>query len=255
MSVKPGSKAIQGEGTSLQQWQHSVSLSAVPAISLDALVPPACRLVVVAPHPDDEVLMCGGLLADLVARPQQDLLLISVTDGEASHRDSAHWSAHNLRQARVHESQAALRALGLNSASLNWLRVGLPDSGVPHHETELWHCLAQRLEPGDRLITTWREDGHCDHEAVGRACAKAARQLGASLLEAPVWAWHWASPEDARIPWHKARKLILDESSLRRKHQAISAHRSQITPDGDKAAVLSPHALERLLQPFELVFV
>lgn len=254
MSVRPGGKAIEGEGTSLQQWQRSASLSAVPAISLDTLLPEGCRLVVVAPHPDDEVLMCGGLLASLDQRRRADLLLVSVTDGEASHRDSPRWSAHALRQARLHESEAALQALGVENASLNWLRVGLPDSGVPHHETELWHVLAQRLRPGDRVISTWREDGHCDHEAVGRACAKAARQHDAVLFEAPVWAWHWASPEDARVPWQRARKLLLDAPALARKRQAITAHRSQILPDGATPAVLSAHALERLLQPFELVF-
>jgi LmbE family N-acetylglucosaminyl deacetylase len=31
------------------------------------------------------------------------------------------------------------------------------------------------LKPGDLLLTTWRGDGHCDHEAAGRACAQAAQ--------------------------------------------------------------------------------
>ncbi|WP_273823394.1 PIG-L deacetylase family protein [Pseudomonas asplenii] len=254
MSTAMDSKAIEGTGTPLADWQRSVSLAGVPPISRNTLVPDGCRLVVVAPHPDDEVLMCGGLLAVLAQQSAPNLLLISVTDGEASHRGSTRWTEHRLRQVRPRESLVALHELGLKTTQLQWLRLGLPDSDVARHEPELCHDLSQWIEPGDRVITTWREDGHADHEAVGRACAGAARQRQAMLFEAPVWAWHWALPNDARLPWKRARKLSLDASTLSLKRRAIAAHRSQTVPDQDTAPVLQAHALERLLQPFELVF-
>jgi LmbE family N-acetylglucosaminyl deacetylase len=42
---------------------------------------------------------------------------------------------------------------------------------------------------------------------------------------------------------------------LARKRQAIAAHASQVSRDGQTPAVLSGETLERLLQPFELVFL
>lgn len=242
------------EGTPLAQWQASTCLGRVPAIEAQTLLPAGCRLVLVAPHPDDEVLTCGGLLTCLAGR-EQDLLLVAVTDGEASHPGSTRWPARVLRRERPLESRAALACLGLDVERLGWLRLGLTDGGVAADEQRLATRLMSLLRPGDRLLTTWRGDGHCDHEAVGRAAALAAKASGASLIEAPVWAWHWAAADDPRLPWARARKLLLDVDSVARKRRAIAAHVSQVEPDNGRPAVLAPATLARLLQPFELVFV
>ncbi|RMO56495.1 LmbE-like protein [Pseudomonas syringae pv. aptata] len=79
---------------------------------------------------------------------------------------------------------------------------------------------------------------------------------GAQFHEVPVWAWHWADPEDQRLPWDRARKLLLDPVTLAHKRNAAQAFTSQL--QGDPAIGLSPvlpdAVLERLLQPFEVVF-
>ena len=46
------------------------------------------RVVVVAPHPDDEVLAAGGLMRWMACRGRE-VLVVGVTDGEASHARSA----------------------------------------------------------------------------------------------------------------------------------------------------------------------
>lgn len=249
-------KSFYGAGTTLAQWQASRALRAVPSISRDLLLPAGRRLVVVAPHPDDEVLMCGGLLAHLAA-DDSELLLISVTDGTGSHPGSALWPEERLRVERPRESADALSRLGFDPRTVQWLRLGLADSAVADSHDALLQQLCATLRSGDRLLTTWRHDGHCDHEAVGRACASAAWQCQAQLLEVPVWAWHWAHPEDSRLPWLRARKLAVPAHRLKRKRAALAAHRSQVSadPSTGRPAILSPATLERLLQPFELVFL
>lgn len=243
-------------GTSLQAWQNSPALRAVAAITLEQLLPEGSRLVVVAPHPDDEVLACGGLLAAMAHR-QEDLLLISVTDGEGSHPGSSRWPLPRLREQRRQESQQAISALGLDATRLAWLRLGLPDARVAASEDLLIQRLGDYLQPGDRVLCTWRHDGHCDHEAAGRAAAQAAMDRGAVLIEVPVWAWHWANPEDARWPWTRARKLHLNTDQQVRKRRAIQAHASQLHADPSTGAgpVLDDTTLSRLLQAFELVFL
>lgn len=254
MNQQPVLNPIQAPGTPLAQWQTCGLLQATPAIRHEQLLPPGCRLVVVAPHPDDEILGCGGILAGMAGR-ETEVLLVSVSDGEASHPDSTHWNPGRLRQQRPRESAEALRRLGLHLPQLSWLRLGLADSAVASRERWLGDHLRTLLQPGDRVLSTWRQDGHCDHEAVGRACAQACRISAAELIEVPIWAWHWAHPNDPRLPWQRARKLFLPRDVLARKQHAIAAHASQVQADGKTPPVLEHEALARLLQPFELVFI
>ncbi|MCZ9639755.1 PIG-L family deacetylase [Pseudomonas sp. NC26] len=241
-------------GTPWSDWQHSAHLARATWVNPQQLCPPGRRLVLIAPHPDDEILMAGGLLAGFAGR-EQDLVLISATDGEGSHPGSERWTEHNLRHQRPLESRQALQHLGLELNRLDWRRLNLRDGSLPREEAFLVNHLSQLLQPDDLLMATWRNDGHCDHEAVGRAAAQAALARKAALLEVPVWAWHWAQPDDPRLPWPRAHRIQLDESLVARKRKALAAHVSQLEPDQGRAPVLPSHLLECLLQPFELVFM
>lgn len=188
------------QGTPWSAWQHSAQLARASWMLPEQLCPPGRRLVLLAPHPDDEILMAGGLLASFQGR-EQDVLLVSATNGEGSHPHSSQWPERRLRHQRPLESRHALQLLGLDLNRLDWRRLNLKDGALPHDEAFLVNHLNQLLKPGDLLLTTWRGDGHCDHEAAGRACAQAAQARRVQLAEAPVWAWHWASPDDPRLPW------------------------------------------------------
>ncbi len=247
---------IVGDGTSSSAWNTSRQLAALEVVTPEQLVPAGARAVIVSPHPDDEILACAGLLQQL-ARAQRPLLLISVTDGGASHPGSRYWTPHRLATVRPQESAVALARLGLSPDRLAWLRGGFPDTAVARHETDLQQFLERHLQPGDVVFTTWHEDGHSDHDAVGRASLAAARTVGARVHELPVWAWHWASPDDPRLPWQRARKLLLDPPTLARKRHAVHAFISQINPDplSGQAPVLGSTTLERLMRDFEVIFL
>jgi LmbE family N-acetylglucosaminyl deacetylase len=247
---------IVGQGTSLQQWQGSRRLAELPAIDILDLVPLGSRAVIVAPHPDDEVLGCGGIM-QLLAAAGRPLQLISVTDGSASHPGSQRWPVERLSVVRPQESAEALRRLGLPMHSLKWLRGGFTDTQVAAQENGLSDFIASYLHASDVVFTTWREDGHSDHEAVGRASVEAARRVGAACHELPVWTWHWATPEDASVPWDRACKILLSPTHIARKRHAAHAFASQLEGDRDVGLgpVLAPYVLDRLLQPFEVVFL
>ncbi|WP_268796583.1 PIG-L deacetylase family protein [Pseudomonas huanghezhanensis] len=247
---------IVGHGTTLQAWQGSARLAALPVIGADLLVPPGSRAVIVAPHPDDEILGFGGLMQQL-AHLGRAMKLISVTDGSASHPGSRFWSSERLSVIRPQESAEAVRRLDVPLHSLQWIRGGFPDSAVATQETELTAFFQRYLRPTDVVFCTWQHDGHSDHEAVGRACAAATQAVGAQLHEVPIWAWHWASPEDPRLPWDRARKVLLAPETIARKRHAAHAFASQLHGDPliGLEPVLPPHVLERLMQSFEVVFL
>jgi LmbE family N-acetylglucosaminyl deacetylase len=210
--------------------------------------------VVVAPHPDDEVLAVGGLLALLARSSGRACCVIAVSDGDASHRGSTLWPRERLKRERPLESQQALQRLGLPGDTI---RLGLPDGEIARHCDALTERLEGLLRPGDSVFTTWRMDGHPDHEATGHACAVASARVDASLIEVPVWAWHWAQPGDPRLHWKQARRLPLDEAALRRKRAALEAFDSQLQPDPStgRSAVLRGTTIERAARPFEVMFL
>lgn len=254
--ITASTNRIVGKGTSLNAWKQSKSLAQLPIISVERLVPQGSRAVIIAPHPDDEVLGCGGLM-QLLSQLGREIQLISVTDGSASHPGSRHWPMERLSVIRPQESADALRRLDLPLHSLKWIRGGFTDGAVSTQESKLAAFIQRYLRPSDVVFTPWDHDGHCDHDAVGRATARAVEAVGAQRHDVPIWAWHWAQPEDQMIPWHRACKILLDPLTVARKRHAAHAFSSQLLGDPEMGLppVLAPHVLERLLQPFEVVFL
>ncbi|USX20675.1 PIG-L family deacetylase [Oxalobacteraceae bacterium OTU3REALA1] len=252
-------RQIEGEGTPDASWQAWGGLQDLPPVSAATLVPPGRRAVIVAPHPDDEVLACGGLLQMLAAQGTPTVL-VAVTDGTGSHPGSTTMTPEHLARLRPRETDAALNALGLGALTdkpaPQILRARLPDGAVTASMDQLHTLLRQMLRPEDVVFVTWRQDGHPDHEACGMAAAMAAGACRATLIEMPVWSWHWAAPGDARLPWRRARRLALGEDVLRRKREAVGCFTSQLhdDPSTGQPAILPPHVLARLLHPYEIYF-
>ncbi|HEY4318167.1 MAG TPA: PIG-L family deacetylase [Herbaspirillum sp.] len=247
---------VAGHGTPERSWRRHPTLNALPLIDAAELVPPHARAVVVAPHPDDEALGCGGLLAQL-SQLKRDILLIAVSDGEKSHGPGSAWSAGLLAQTRPGETSAALARLGVRRISI--VRARLPDGalGQPVPRRRLEALLRMHLRPADVLFASWRMDGHPDHEAVGTAAAAVAAEIECTLIEIPIWAWHWAKPGDARMAWQSARKLPLDRATMQKKKAALQCYRSQIEADlsTGKPAILPDEDLAHFYRPYEVFFL
>lgn len=244
---------IHGAGRGERSWRPWLAQAGMRALVLHDLLPPTWRLVVVAPHPDDEVLACGGLLS-MHAECGGAVLLVAVTDGEASHRGSTVWTRSELARQRCSERLQGLSQLGLVTPEI--ARLALPDGHLAEHIAPLRSGLLALLRPDDVLVSTWPHDGHPDHEATGRAARMACQSVGCSFVSAPVWMWHWAAPADLRVPWQRLRALPLGDAVVKRKLSALAAHRSQLGPrDGGDEPVLGSAIRSRAAWPDEYYFV
>ena len=253
VALTAASRLIHGSGTPEADWLQWQGLRSAPLLSIDRCLPATGRLVVVAPHPDDEVLSCGGLLQMQAARGGA-VLVVAVTDGEASHRGSVQWTASRLAPVRRLESTNGLAQLGIPFSQVT--RLGLPDGGVQHLRPQLSEALVRLLRRTDLVVATWRLDGHPDHEAVGDAAAQACATVGCRLVEAPVWMWHWGVPGDTAVPWGRLRGVRLTSLAQQRKARALAAHRSQLTPrDAGKEPVLGAEIQSRARRSTEYFFV
>ncbi|MEP7024907.1 MAG: PIG-L family deacetylase [Actinomycetota bacterium] len=249
----PEDRVIKGRGTSAAQWMDWPGWAGLRVTEVAELVPDGRRLVVVAPHPDDEILGSGGLLA-AAARSGHVPLIVAVTDGQASHPGSTLWPERELVAQRRGETSQALRALGAADAAV--LRLGFADGGIGQAAAALTRALAGVLTPADVVVSPWRFDGHPDHEATGQAVARAAQAAGARHLEAPIWTWHWAGPGDARVPWSRAVVLYLGPILAQRKRAAIECFTSQLERDPSTGAdpILPPWAVARFRHGREVFF-
>jgi LmbE family N-acetylglucosaminyl deacetylase len=189
------------------------------------------RLIVVAPHPDDDVLGCGGTLA-AAAAAGLDVAVVYVTDGCASHVGSPEYPPDRLREVREREARDALAMLGVTSEPC-FLRVA--DGTVASLEAgeagSIVAAIAAAIGNGRRplVMGPWIRDHHSDHLAVAalvrRACA---RRPAATLLEYAVWLEERGAERDRPGP-AEATPLALD---VRRytpsKMAALAVHRSQL---------------------------
>jgi LmbE family N-acetylglucosaminyl deacetylase len=167
------------------------------------------RLLVLAPHPDDEVIGCGGLVA-LHLREGRAVHVVVATDG-AQAGDGAQREA---------ESRAALALLG--DATIEFLR-------FPDRNLETAGELETRLAA---ILREWKPDLiavpspleiHPDHIALSRAfCDLIARDpsLFAALAVARVAFYEVSAPL-------RPNALIDITSAADAKYAAIEAHASQ----------------------------
>jgi LmbE family N-acetylglucosaminyl deacetylase len=243
--------ADDADGTPESRWAAWDALAALPV----ALLPPGPVLVVAA-HPDDEVLGFGGTLAALAAE-ETPVHLLSVTDGESSYPRSTRPAVRRPAERRRAELAGALGELGLGR--LRATRLAVPDRAVDRHEDRVREAVAGLLrETGARVcVAPWSGDLHGDHEAAGRAAASACSAAGVPLWSYPVWMWHWSFPGDPRVPWSTAARLPLVDEAAAAKRRAVRRFTTQTEPPGDgpeDAAILPPAELAHHMRGFEVVF-
>ncbi len=222
-------------------------MRALPVVEAAALAPDG--LLVLAPHPDDETLGCGGLIASLCdeARPPA---VMFVTDGAMSHPGSASFPPARLRQVRAEEAWTACDLLGLGPERVRFLE--LPDGAAPRSGPAFEAAVAAIVrvagEFGCRTIAScWRHDPHCDHEAT----ALMAAATGLRVVSYPVWGW--LLPDDAPVG-EVAGVRVAVHGWLERKRAALAAHRTQtgLITDSPDGFVIPDVLLEACLTPFEV---
>lgn len=224
---------------------------ALPLVDV-AAVTGGAPFLVLSPHPDDESLGTGGLIAASVAAGVPVHVAV-LTDGAGSHPRSRRVPPAALVALRRRETAMAGAALGLRPDALTHL--DLPDTRAPTQGPAFDEAVRRLLALADAagartVLTTWRHDPHCDHEAAA-AMARAMRDAdpGLALWAYPIWGWHL--DDEAEVDEAMPTGVRVDVTGwLDAKRAAIAAHVSQMTTliDDDPEGFRFTPAL---LAPFE----
>lgn len=187
------------------------------------------RVLVVAAHPDDEVLGCGATIARLTDAEHEVAILI-VGEGATSRRGSSEATGEVARlraNARLAAGDLGVRRLDL---------LGLPDNRLDTvplldivHEIE---SIVDDVGPSV-VFTHHPGDLNIDHAVVHRAVLTATRPLPGSVVErvisfevpsASEWSFHRLGP-----PF--APNLFVDVSAtLDRKLEALARYDTEARP-------------------------
>lgn len=205
-------------------------------------------LVVVAPHPDDEILGAGMTMC-WWQRHGGSVVVVGCTDGEASHAGSTAIRPSQLRARRMTERQTALDRLGLD---VEVARLGLADGAMATQVPELIEALGAIVPDGATVVVPWEGDDHPDHRAAAHAGAQAATERHARLWRTPIW----GKVRGVRPPGLPGHHLRLTDAAREAKAFAVAAHSSQLEPLGpvpEDGPVVHPAELAAMLDGTELL--
>lgn len=170
--------------------------SAIQHAAVTASVTPDSAIVI-APHPDDEALGCGGLIA-LKRQLGAKVSIILLTDGEASHQNCCSTPRAKIASIRRELAVAAGAELGLLRS--DFYMFGCADGAIPGKNAIEFESAASRLAGLMATISPVEiyvphpNDTWPDHEAasmlVAYALTKLENSAEATLIHYPVWLWH-----------------------------------------------------------------
>jgi N-acetyl-1-D-myo-inositol-2-amino-2-deoxy-alpha-D-glucopyranoside deacetylase len=192
------------------------------------------RTLIIAPHPDDDVIAAGGLIQHVLSSGGK-LTVVYVTDGENNPwpqralerrliiraEDRRRWGS--MRRA---EALAALAVLGAPDDASRFL--GFPDHRIASlllsGDRRLEHALATAIDDFDPtlVIMPSHYDLHPDHRAIA-SFSRRALERGSGPRSVRTYLLHGSSAR-ARVQ----TVLQLSTSERARKERAILTHRSQL---------------------------
>ena len=163
------------------------------------------KVLVIAPHSDDEVIGAGGTLA-LHQECGSDLRVLFVASDESA-------ASETEAARRMVEARRVADLLGFDPHFL-----GLPDTKVSLHEDELAHDLRRHIETyrPDVIICPFPGDHHRDHQATAAATIRAVNQssFGGEIWCYEIWSTLWPNTgvDIERVVEIKRKAINLYES-------------------------------------------
>lgn len=194
------------------------------------------KVLVVAPHPDDESLATGGLLQRIFAQ-KIPVRILFATDGENNPWAQRYWEKRwkigpNERarwgRRRRDEALDAICTLGGKQDCARFLN--LPDLGTTdllmQGAPDLSELIAKEIRdwaPSVALIPTLH-DAHPDHSALSVAFSIARDSLGGL----PIRTWEYLVHAPAVSLPYQTVKLLLSSEEVACKRRAILCHETQV---------------------------
>lgn len=217
--------------------------------------------LVLAPHPDDESLGCGGLIA-MLASKNVEVTVIVTTDGSQSRPNSKNFPPEKVKLFREKDVIKALEILGVEKNKGTFFEqkdASLPTINQPGFDF-LVHRLSgiiKQVKP-QLILVPYELDPHYDHRVTWQILHEALNLFGhVKVWEYPIWLYELAEEQDIPQLKHGALKKINIEAFLNFKERAIQSHISQtrgMIDDDPTGFILKSKVLTHFTTDYEYYF-
>lgn len=196
-----------------------LKLSGKPEIALPESV------LIIAPHPDDEAIGCGGLIARLCAEGQAPHVVV-MTGGGGSLRGYSDMPESDVIKARRNLTLKSAKALGLPESNIHFL--DFVDGHIddrPESEMKRLKDLIKQLKP-DAIFVPHSGEGWPDHINTRQIILNFQFP---KVYEYCVWMWYY---NVWNLDWKNAFQFRMTDSEHVAKLKAADAYIKPLAPCG-----------------------
>ena len=202
--------------------------------------------IIFAPHEDDELLGCSGIIARRIKQGGQ-VIIIYLTDGRYSRR-SPMIAPDTLAEIRKREAINAAVALGMNVSNLFFLE--FQDRHLTQFQDAAKDKISQILKIYNptEIFLPYRKDDNLDHTTTFNIVISCLLDLNlnAVVFEYPIWInklWFWQIKE-----LFSSRAIAVNvEAEMNIKEKALLEYQAQVN-------YLPKDILYRFHQKYEIFF-
>jgi LmbE family N-acetylglucosaminyl deacetylase len=215
------------------------------------------RILIIAPHPDDEVLGLGGQIQRYISKGSK-VTIIFLSDGDSS--DS--WiDIEIIRQNRIALSLKVAAILSVSTSDI--YRLGLKDGFIPRPEQPGFEDAVEKVSAtinsvkADVVFATHTLDyWPFDHVACAKIAYEAVKrsEQKTQLWYYWVWAWYNVRPwKFFRKEFRNIQKIDIRDQMLQKK-RLMDIYLKSLTPEGKPWSGLLPLPLLKAFEfPYEIV--
>jgi len=186
------------------------------------------RVLIISPHPDDEVLGCGGLITKLNRR-NKEVFIIYLTKGENCNP--------KIKQEILIEKRRILSKKALievNQPMNQVYYLDFLDGKIKETDTEVdkLRTLCNQINP-DAIFVPHLLEGWNDHINANLIIKSLIKGESIKIFEYCVWFWYTTPFERiVDIKWKNARFSILEKDIMEKKHKAIDIYMKEKDQNG-----------------------
>ena len=189
------------------------------------------KIVVFAPHPDDELVGAGSMLK--WKEEGHDIHIIYITDGRAAYRyerargelfeseETMNTTEDELAEIRMKEIDDVIEFLEIPNENIHKFKI--PDQDAKNHIKEGIELSKTLIKDADRIVLPSNNNSHEDHQATYEIVVGAAKELDLKNTEFYGYAIYVAQ----RTPREKLVKINIVKYRDRI-YEAISKYKSQL---------------------------